>query len=57
MAELEGGVESLRSLYGPLAERIVKSERDYVNAAGRAHEMGDHVPGGPANGLSFSRTL
>ena len=40
MAELEGGVvtkvESLTSLYAPPAERIVKSELDYVNAAGRA---------------------
>jgi uncharacterized protein len=40
MAELEGGVVtnvgSLTSLYAPPAERIVKSELDFVNAAGRA---------------------
>src|SRR5262249_13304568 len=39
-AELEDGVvtkvESLMSLYAPPAERIVKSELDHVNAAGRA---------------------
>ena len=40
MVELQGGavtnVESLTSLYARPAERIVKSELDYVNAAGRA---------------------